>query len=70
MAPHLFTIGQQVEFVAGRFDANVPRGIYTVVRQLPGAAEGREYRVRHQKDGHERVVPERQLRPGATSILG
>jgi len=70
MALHAFAIGQKVEFVAGRFDAHVPRGLYTVVRQLPGPAEGREYRVKHQQDGHERVVPERQLRPGPSDIFG
>lgn len=70
MAPYIFAVGQKVEFIAGRFDANVPRGVYTVVRQFPGAAEGPEYRVKHQKDGHERVVSERQLRAGVPSVFG
>lgn len=70
MAAHLYTVGQNVEFIAGRFDSNVPRGLYTVVRQLPGPANVREYRVKHQQDGHERVVLESQLRGGARSVFG
>ena len=70
MAIHLFGVGQTVEFVSGRFDSHVPRGHYTVTRQLPGPAEGREYRVKHVKDGHERVVPESQLRATAPGVFG
>ncbi|MBL6079368.1 hypothetical protein JMJ56_15220 [Belnapia sp. T18] len=69
MATHLYTVGQNVEFIAGRFDGNVPRGLYTVVRQLPGPANVREYRVKHQQDGHERVVPENQLRGGPPAVF-
>ncbi|MDN3566924.1 hypothetical protein ACFQY5_06815 [Paeniroseomonas aquatica] len=70
MSTHLYTIGQHVEFIAGRFDGNVPRGLYTVVRQLPGPANDREYRVKHQKDGHERIVLESQLRVGPPALFG
>jgi hypothetical protein len=69
MATHLYTVGQNVEFIAGRFDGNVPRGLYTVVRQLPGPDNDREYRVKHQQDGHERVVLESQLRSGSTGVF-
>jgi hypothetical protein len=62
LAPHRFSVGQKVEFVPQRFDGNVPRGLYTVVRQLPGPDHDREYRVKHGQDGHERVVLEGQLR--------
>jgi hypothetical protein len=64
MQPHGFAIGQSVELYPGRYDGNVPRGAYTVLRQLPNDGTDREYRVRHQRDGHERVVRESQLRPG------
>ena len=62
MAPHRFAVGQNVEFIHHRFDGNVPHGTYTVVRQLPGPPSEREYRVRHLRDGHERIVLESQLR--------
>jgi hypothetical protein len=69
MSPHRFNVGQKVEFVPHRFDGNVPRGLYTVVRQLPGPDNDREYRVKHQQDGHERVVLESQLRSGSTGVF-
>ncbi|MBX6743936.1 MAG: hypothetical protein IRY87_18025 [Acetobacteraceae bacterium] len=62
MSPHRYAVGQNVEFVPRRFDGNVPRGTYTVVRQLPGPPNDREYRVKHLQDGHERIVLESQLR--------
>jgi hypothetical protein len=69
MTPHRFTVGETVEFVPQRYDGNVPRGAYTVVRLLPGPPHDREYRVRHTQDGHERVVLESQLRQGPGSAL-
>jgi hypothetical protein len=68
--PHGFSVGQSVELCPGRYDGNVPRGAYTVLRLLPNDGADREYRVRHQRDGHERVVRESQLRPGLASPFG
>jgi hypothetical protein len=62
MAPYRFAVGQTVEIVHHRFDGNVPHGTYTVLRQLPGPQNDREYRVKHVRDGHERMVLESQLR--------
>ena len=70
MSPHRFTIGQTVEFIHQRFDGNVPRGTYTVVRQLPGPPNDREYRVKHLQDGHERIVLESQLRGHSPAMPG
>lgn len=67
MRAHSFSVGQNVEFVPGAFDGNIPRGAYTVVRLLPNDAVDREYRVKHLRDGHERVVRESQLRSGPAS---
>ncbi len=64
MQPHSFSVGQSLELLAGRYDGNVPRGAYTVLRLLPNDGRDREYRVRNQRDGHERVVRESQLRRG------
>lgn len=69
VAPHRFSVGQLVEFIPHRFDGNIPRGPYTVVRQLPGPDTDREYRVKHQRDGHERVVLESQLRGGPVAAF-
>jgi len=67
MHPHGFSVGQSVVLFPGRYDGNVPHGTYTVLRLLPNDGADREYRVRHQSDGHERVVRESQLRPGPAS---
>jgi len=64
MAPHKYTIGQDVEFVPGAWDTNIPRGVYTITRALPGDDLDRTYRARSAKDGVERVLREQQLRPG------
>ena len=69
MAPHRFSVGQKVELVRNRLDGHVPPGLYTVVRQLPGPDHDREYRVKHQQDGHERVVLESRLRSGPPSVF-
>jgi hypothetical protein len=70
MQSHGFAIGQSVEFYPGSFDGNIPRGAYTVVRLLPNDGADREYRVRNQRDGHERVMRESQLRAGPASPFG
>lgn len=69
LAPHRYSVGQKVELVPRRWDGNLPRGVYTVVRLLPGPDHDREYRVKNQQDGHERVVLESQLRDGPSSLF-
>ena len=64
MQPHKYTIGENVEFLPGPGDGNVPRGFFTVTRTMPGDDLDRTYGIRSKLDGHERVVRERQLRPG------
>jgi hypothetical protein len=65
MVRHKFAIGEQVEFLPGRMDLHVPRGIYTIVRHLPEDASERQYRVKNAHDGHERIMRESQLAAGA-----
>ncbi len=69
MQPHGFSVGQNVELSPGRYDGNATPGTYTVLRLLPNDGADREYRVRNQRDGHERVVRESQLRPGPASFF-
>jgi len=66
MAEHCFVLGQEVELVEGHRDLRSQAGPYTVLRLLPGAAEGREYRIKHIRDGHERMVIETQLLASST----
>jgi hypothetical protein len=68
--PHSFSIGQSVEVTPGMHDGNLRRGIYKILRLLPNDAEDREYRVRSDFDGHERVVRQSLLRPGPASPFG
>ena len=61
MVHHKFAVGQEVEFLPGRMDFHVPRGIYTIVRQLPMESNDFLYRVKNVRDGLERVMRESQL---------
>lgn len=67
--PHGLAVGQSVEIIPGWYDGDIPRGVYTILRLLPNEGADREYRVRHQRDGQERVARESQLRPGLTPPL-
>ncbi len=69
MSVQKFNVGQKVEFLPGSLDGNVPRGTYTVTRVLPEEQGSRNYRVKHVRDGHERVVRESQLGPGLPTLL-
>ena len=62
MVKHKFTKGDRVAVVADKDNPNVRLGTYTVVRALPLAGSGPQYRVRHALDSHERVIDEAQLR--------
>lgn len=66
---HSFNIGQRLELVLGRLNPSAPSGTYTIVRLLPNDDGDREYRIRHDGDGHERVVRESQLRRLATPLI-
>ncbi len=59
---HIFSIGQFV-----RLDARVgvsldPAVVYTVRAQLPPLGEDLQYRIRNEREKHERVVLERQIK--------
>ena len=70
MQRHSFEVGQRIELVAGMLTPPGVTGHYTVVRLLPNDAADREYRVRSDRDGHERVVRESQMRSGPLAALG
>ncbi len=58
---HKFGIGDRLDFVPGRLDVNIPRGVYTVLRLMPVEARDCQYRVKSALDGHERIMRESQL---------
>ena len=62
MVKHKFATGDRVAVVPDRNNPNVRPGTYAVVRVLPLAGSGPQYRVKHTLDSHERVVEEAQLR--------
>jgi hypothetical protein len=66
---HKFAAGDTVEFLPGPLDVNVARGSYTIVRPLPSETRDLQYRVKHTRDGHERVVRESQLAGTLKPIL-
>ncbi len=61
MTHHKYAVGQIVEFRPGTQDGRIPRGQYKIQRQLPSETRDLQYRVKHNVDGHERVVVESQL---------
>lgn len=64
---HKFAVGQVVAFLPAPMDVNVRRGQYTIQRLLPNERGEPQYRVRHDQDGHERVVTESQLSQSGTA---
>lgn len=58
---HKFKIGQTVELIPDRLHGNIPGGAYTIARLMPIEAGNHMYRVKHARDGHERVVHEHQI---------
>ena len=62
MAEHKFAVGDRVSMMADRLNANVRPGIYTIVKALPVAGQGCQYRPKNALDSHERVLDEAQLR--------
>jgi hypothetical protein len=62
MVKHKFATGDCVAVVPDKANPNVRPGICTVLRALPLASFGPQYRVKHVLDSHERVIDEAQLR--------
>ncbi len=61
MALHKFKVGQIVDLIPSRREANVPGDNDTIQRLLPEDGGDLQYRVKYVRDGHERVVHESQL---------
>ena len=59
MAAHKFKVGQRVTLHSKRHGVFAEQ--FEVVRLLPFAVGGFQYRIRSTRDGHERVVFESEL---------
>jgi hypothetical protein len=62
MLKHKYAAGDRVIAVADRWNENIRPGVYTIVRALPVAGRGCQYRARNALDTHERVLDEDMLR--------
>ncbi|MBS0642410.1 MAG: hypothetical protein JSS43_21320 [Proteobacteria bacterium] len=60
---HKFAPGDRVIAVADRSNDNQRSGVYTIIRALPLAGRGYQYRAKSALDTHERVLDEDLLRP-------
>ena len=61
MASHKFSVGQKVSFHPSATGLSHLRGSYTIARLLPSETRDWQYRVKSDRDAHERVVLESQL---------
>jgi hypothetical protein len=60
MTAHKFTTGQTVTIATRRY-GETPGGSFSVVRALPTEHGIKQYRIKSNTDGHERVVSEAEL---------
>jgi hypothetical protein len=63
MSEHKYRVGQVVDFFPERGVDRPAKGRYKVVRLFLGEANSPLYRIKHDLDGHERMVAEGELVP-------
>jgi hypothetical protein len=63
MSAHRYRVGQAVEFFPERGVEHTAKGRFKVVRLLLGEHNAPLYRIKHEVDGHERMVGESELGP-------
>ncbi|HYZ25095.1 MAG TPA: hypothetical protein VE690_23380 [Rhodopila sp.] len=62
MLKHKYKVGDRVIALSDSSNANVRTGPYTIVKILPVAGRGCQYRAKSPLDEHERVLDEALLR--------
>jgi hypothetical protein len=62
MRQHKFAIGERVVARPDAQNGNVRPGVYTIVKVMPVAGQGYQYRAKNVTDSHERVLDEVLLR--------
>jgi hypothetical protein len=65
MLRHKFAAGDRVVAVRDTSNENIRPGVYTIVKPLPIAGRGCQYRAKSALDTHERVLDEAMIRPTA-----
>ena len=63
MSAHKYYIGQAVEFFPQRGVEHTANARFKIVRLLLGEGNAPLYRIKHEVDGQERMVSERELGP-------
>ena len=58
MSEHKHRVGQAVEFFPQRGVEHTAKGRFKIVRVLLGERNAPHYRIKHEVDGHERMVGE------------
>jgi hypothetical protein len=61
MSEHKYHLGQAVEFFRERGVEHTAKGRFKVVRLLLGEGNAPRYHIKHEVDGHERMVGESEL---------
>ena len=61
MSEHKYRVGQAVEFFPERGVEHTAKGRFKIVRLLLGERNAPLYRIKHEVDGHERMVDESEL---------
>ncbi len=62
MTKHKFATGDRVLATSNGMNPNLRPGVYTIVKALPVAGFGHQYRAKSTLDSHERVIDEASLR--------
>jgi hypothetical protein len=60
LRPHRFETGATVLLTVRRYEDS-PEGSFTIVRVMPTEHGVKQYRIRSNVDGHERIVSEAEL---------
>ena len=63
MSEHKYKVGQAVEFFPERGVEHTAKGRFKIVRLLLDASNAPRYHIKHEVDGHERMVGESELGP-------
>ena len=63
MPEHKYQVGQPVEFFPERGVEHTAKGRFKIFRLLLGEGNTPRYRIKHEVDGHERMVGESELGP-------
>ena len=61
MSEHKYRVGQAVEFFPDRGVEHTAKGGYKIVGLFLGERNSPQYRIKHEVDGHERMVGESEL---------